>query len=63
MMHLMESENYMNIYLYMTLGLWIPFIGTSAGSACVFLMKKDLNEMVQRALTGFAAGIMTAASI
>lgn len=44
-------------------GLLIPFIGTSAGSACVFFMKKDLKASVQKALTGFAAGVMTAASI
>ena len=45
------------------LGLLIPFIGTSAGSACVFILKKDLSASVQRALTGFAAGVMVAASI
>ena len=39
-------------------GLLIPFIGTSA---CVLFMKKELNAMVQRALTGFAAGVMVAA--
>ncbi len=45
------------------LGLMIPFIGTSLGSACVFFMKKNLDISVQRALTGFAAGVMVAASI
>ena len=45
------------------LGLIIPFVGTSAGAACVFFMKKDLSRQVQRALTGFAAGVMVAASI
>ncbi len=44
-------------------GLLIPFLGTSAGSACVFFMKKELGRTVQRALTGFAAGVMVAASI
>ena len=44
-------------------GLLIPFIGTSAGAACVFFLKKDLKTEVQRALTGFAAGVMVAASI
>ncbi len=44
-------------------GLMIPFIGTSAGSACVFLMKGGLNKNLERALTGFAAGVMTAASV
>ncbi|MBR0419311.1 MAG: ZIP family metal transporter [Erysipelotrichaceae bacterium] len=44
-------------------GLLIPFIGTSMGAACVFFLKKDLRTSVQRALTGFAAGVMVAASI
>ena len=44
-------------------GLMIPFIGTTAGAACVFLMKRDFSRNVQRALTGFAAGVMVAASI
>ena len=45
------------------IGLLIPFIGTTAGAACVFLLKNDLKQNVQRALTGFAAGVMVAASI
>ena len=44
-------------------GLLIPFFGTAAGAACVFFLKKDLKTNVQRALTGFAAGVMVAASI
>jgi len=44
-------------------GLLIPFAGTAAGSACVFFMKRTLGRQLQRALTGFAAGVMTAASI
>ena len=45
------------------LGLLIPFIGTAAGAACVFFLRKDLKRGVQRALTGFAAGVMVAASV
>lgn len=45
------------------LGLLIPFIGTTAGAFCVFFLQKDLRVGVQRALTGFAAGVMVAASI
>ena len=45
------------------LGIMIPFLGTALGSACVFFMKKSLGDLVQRALTGFAAGVMVAASI
>ena len=41
----------------------MPFLGTSAGAACVFFMKKDLGLKVQKALTGFAAGVMVAASV
>ena len=44
-------------------GLLIPFIGTTAGSACVFFLRKELKIGIQRALTGFAAGVMVAASI
>ena len=44
-------------------GILIPFIGTTLGSACVFFMKRSLGDLVQRALAGFAAGVMVAASI
>ena len=44
-------------------GLLIPFVGTSLGSACVFFLKKGLGDRVQRGLTGFASGVMVAASI
>lgn len=44
-------------------GILIPFLGTSLGAACVFFMKKSLSDRVQRSLTGFAAGVMVAASV
>ena len=44
-------------------GIMIPFVGTALGAGCVLFMRKGLNETVQRALTGFAAGVMVAASI
>ncbi|MBP0960682.1 MAG: ZIP family metal transporter [Oscillospiraceae bacterium] len=44
-------------------GLLLPFLGTTAGSACVFFMKHELSRNVQRMLAGFAAGVMTAASV
>lgn len=44
-------------------GIMVPFLGTSLGAACVFGMKKTLDGSIQRALTGFAAGVMVAASI
>ena len=45
------------------LGIMIPFLGTALGAACVFFMKRSLGDLVQRALAGFAAGVMVAASI
>ena len=45
------------------IGILIPFLGTSLGAACVFLLRDALHEGVQRALTGFAAGVMVAASV
>lgn len=44
-------------------GIMIPFLGTTFGSACVLFMKNKLDSLLQRALTGFAAGVMAAASI
>ena len=44
-------------------GILIPFVGTTLGAAGVFFMKKELSDLVQRALTGFAAGVMVAASV
>ncbi len=44
-------------------GILLPLLGTTLGSACVFFMKGSMNQMVQRALTGFAAGVMVAASV
>lgn len=44
-------------------GLLIPFVGTALGSALVFFMKKELDQSIQKILSGFAAGVMIAASI
>ena len=43
-------------------GILIPFLGTSLGAAMVFFLKKQISAGVQKALTGFAAGVMVAAS-
>ena len=43
-------------------GILIPFLGTSLGAAMVFFLKKQISSGVQKALTGFAAGVMVAAS-
>ena len=45
------------------LGILIPFLGTTLGASCVFFMKRSLGDLVPRALAGFAAGVMVAASI
>lgn len=44
-------------------GLLIPFLGTTIGSAMVFLMKNKLNKKVEKILLGFASGVMIAASV
>lgn len=44
-------------------GLAVPFLGTSLGAACVFFMRGQLNRKVQKALQGFASGVMVAASV
>lgn len=44
-------------------GLGIPVIGTVLGAACVFFIKDKINQMLNRALLGFAAGVMVAASV
>ena len=44
------------------LGIMIPFAGTSLGAAMVFILKKNISDGLQKILTGFAAGVMTAAS-
>ena len=45
------------------IGILIPFLGTTLGSAMVFLMRDKINLKVQKLLLGFASGVMIAASI
>lgn len=45
------------------IGILIPFLGTSLGAACVYIMKKEMNPFVNKALLGFASGVMIAASV
>lgn len=45
------------------IGLLLPFMGTTAGAACVFFLRKQIGSNVQKAFTGFAAGVMVAASV
>ena len=51
------------MYLNIAKGLLIPFLGTSLGALCVLFMKREMNAQVRKALTGFAAGVMVAASV
>ena len=44
-------------------GIMLPLVGTTLGAACVLFMQSELNTALRRALTGFAAGVMVAASI
>ena len=45
------------------LGLAIPFLGTTLGSAMVFFMKNKINKKIEKLLLGFASGVMIAASV
>lgn len=46
----------------MIVGVLTPFLGTVLGSALVFLLRKDIPEIVEKALLGFAGGVMMSAS-
>jgi len=45
------------------IGVLLPFLGTTAGAACVFFLRKQISPNLQRVFTGFAAGVMVAASV
>jgi len=51
----------MNIEVFSA--VFLPFLGTVIGSAFVFFLKGKMNRNLQRILTGFAGGVMVAASI
>lgn len=48
---------------YALLGTGFTCLATVLGSAAVFLFRGELNAAVQRVFLGFAAGVMTAASV
>ena len=52
----------MHFNINIIIGILIPFIGTSIGAAMVFILKDQISEKLQKILTGFAAGVMVAAS-
>ncbi len=45
------------------IGVLIPLLGTTLGAACVFIVKKEINKLLNKGLLGFASGVMIAASI
>ena len=51
------------MYIETLSAVFLPFLGTMLGSACVFFLKGKMNQNLQRSLTGFAAGVMVAASV
>ena len=51
------------MYMDVVRGLLLPFFGTCLGAFCVFFLRGQMNSFLQRSLTGFAAGVMVAASI
>lgn len=59
----MIVEELKMIFLYCMLGILIPFIGTCFGSLFVFFLKKTMSDNFKKCMTGFACGVMIAASI
>ncbi len=49
--------------MQLVIGLLIPFLGTTLGSAMVFFMKDKINKKFEKLLLGFASGVMLSASI
>jgi len=49
--------------MYIVAGLFIPFAGTALGAACAFFLRNEMKPLVQKALLGFASGVMVAASV
>lgn len=45
------------------IGILIPFVGTALGAAMVFLLRKEIKPSIQKALLGFASGVMIAAGV
>lgn len=53
----------MRSVLYSVIGILIPLIGTMIGSSFVYFMRKNMSDKLKKILTGFASGVMIAASI
>lgn len=48
---------------HIIVGIFIPFLGTTLGAACVFFVKQEIKPVIQKTLLGFASGVMVAASV
>jgi len=53
----------MSDIMKIAIGLLIPLAGTTLGASMIFFLKGEMNPKVQKALLGFASGVMIAASI
>ena len=56
-----KGDSVMNIWTFV--GIVLPLLGTALGAACVFVLRGSLSERVNKALLGFASGVMVAASV
>lgn len=45
------------------IGIFIPFMGTALGAGAVLFVRGEIRPGVQKALLGFASGVMIAASV
>lgn len=45
------------------IALLLPFVGTTAGAACIFFMRHGVGSQIRKLMLGFAAGVMVAASV
>ncbi|MGN1222308.1 MAG: ZIP family metal transporter [Christensenellales bacterium] len=53
----------MNSIFYELIGILLPFMLTTVGSALVFCLRTDINKKVSAIINGFSAGIMMSACI
>ena len=51
------------MYANVLIGILLPFLGTSLGALCVFFVKREIGDAPGRIISGFAAGVMIAASV
>ncbi len=47
----------------LSMGILLPFLGTTLGSFFVFFLRNRINNKIEKVLLGFAAGVMIAASV